>query len=213
MSFDWKVFDALLTQKAPTMLAGLRPSASAENIDAAEAAIGHALPNELKAAFAAHDGQDDNWTAYYALFGRWRWHSLSGMVNAYRRKLRALEEALDSCEERALFVQAEDAMPPDQAVRTDLWNASWIPFGWDNAGTSLLIDLAPAPAGRMGQVVAWDSVDRARPKPLAQNLGLLLQSLATAVSQGSVICALNDEYPGWTLTESGQALDRFPCAI
>ena len=42
---------------------------------------------------------------------------------------------------------------PDAGIRSDWWNAKWVPFASDGGGDSFCIDLAPAEGGVSGQVI------------------------------------------------------------
>lgn len=218
MNFDWQAFDAVLAEKAPQMFLGLRPPAGIAEVEAAQLAIGRALPSELISAYVAHDGQEYDWRSYYAFFGRYRWLPLGGLVRSYLGNCeladRALERELELEEgDAGVIVQPDDSLSPDQAVRADLWNRAWIPLAEDNTGFTLFADLAPGPAGHVGQIVGWEPVDRARPVPIAASLDVLLESLSSGLLDGRITCAHNNDLPGWTDAASGEALYRFPCEV
>jgi len=213
MSFDWQAFDALLAERAPQMLSGLCPPAGMEKVKAAQAAIGHALPSELISAYLSHDGQEYKWRSYYAFFGMYRWHSLGGLAETYQKKCELARRAMEQEEDVSVLVQPEESLQSDQAVRTDLWNPAWIPLAWDPTGAALFVDLAPGPAGRVGQIVSWEPVDRARPVPIAVGLDAMLESLASGLLDGRIVCAHNNDFPGWTEASSGEALYLFPCQV
>lgn len=218
MSFDWQAFDAVLAERAPQMLSGLRAPTRMEDVEAAQRTIGRALPGELISAYLSHDGQEYEWRLYYAFFGRYRWLPLGGLVRSYLSNCElastALERELELEEgDAAVIVQPDNSLSLDQAVRTDLWNPAWIPLAEDNTGFTLFVDLAPGPAGRVGQIVGWEPVDRARPVPIAPGFDLLLESLAAALLDGRITCAHNRDLPGWTEASSGEALYQFPCQV
>lgn len=210
MTFDWQTFDLLLADKAPAMLAGLRPPASIEEIHSAQKAIGKVLPSDIVAAYQAHDGQDRNWRAYYAFFGTYRWHSVAELVQEYKENVKWFKELLARAEDPAVLFQSEATLRPDQFVRMDQWNEAWIPLAWAPSGTLLFTDLAPGPAGTAGQIVAWEATDGASPQPVARSLDALLVPLFKALKDGRVICAPNNDFPGWTDASSGEALYTFP---
>src|SRR4051812_47853514 len=54
----WDRIHAWLDANAPAGYGGLRPGASAEAIAAAEVAMGLTLPDDVKASYRIHDGQD-----------------------------------------------------------------------------------------------------------------------------------------------------------
>lgn len=210
MTFDWRAFDVLLAEKAPEMLAGLRPPATMEGINAAQQAIGRTLPKDVVAAFLAHDGQDGNWRSFYAFFGMYRWHTVADVARAYRENVEWFKALLERAEDPEVLVQSEETLRSDQAVRMDHWNDAWIPLAWDPTGAMLFMDLAPGPAGTLGQIVAWDKTDGANPVPIARSLDALLTPLSKALMDGRVTCVRSPFLPGWTDPASGQALYTFP---
>ena len=88
------------------------------------------------------------------------------------------------------------AGPPD-AVRTVTFHEQWVPFGANDWGDTLCVDLAPGPRGRVGQVIQM-----AGEGPLTY----LADSVAGLL--------LPDSYPGTEgLEEHFDAADRSPAAL
>ena len=60
-------------------------------------------------------------------------------------------------------------------VRSDWWNAKWVPFAGDGGGDSLCVDLAPAKGGVAGQVIMHHHAADARSRKAASVQSLLNQ--------------------------------------
>lgn len=216
MSIQWEDFDSLLAAKAASMFAALNESASSRQLELAEAALGCRFPDSLRAAYLRHDGQQPDWETPFALFGSYHWLSLDRVVSAYESHSTIRDGYLEdpaNAEERFLFVQEEDALQPTQAVRYDLWNARWIPFAADNTGTSLVVDMAPGPAGQAGQVFLWEAVDRASQDVVARSFGALVESLASALKGGRIRCSEQVDLLGWVDAASGAKLSQIPSTL
>ncbi|MBA9005442.1 SMI1/KNR4 family protein [Thermomonospora cellulosilytica] len=67
-----------------------------------------------------------------------------------------------------------DADPPD-TVRRVTGHPHWIPFGDDGSGNYLAVDMAPAPAGRPGQVIAAGNDYQEGPGYVADSVTSLLR--------------------------------------
>jgi cell wall assembly regulator SMI1 len=72
----WDRIHVWLAANAPHVLASLRPGASEEQLRAAEATMGCRLPDDVRAAYRIHDGQEHG---HDLLYGRW-WGSLENVV-------------------------------------------------------------------------------------------------------------------------------------
>ncbi len=83
MKAVWKRIHIWLDANAPAGYGHLRPGASVKTIRAVEDAIGLKLPNDIKASYRIHDGQD----AEPGLIGGEGWCllSLRGMVEQWSR--------------------------------------------------------------------------------------------------------------------------------
>jgi cell wall assembly regulator SMI1 len=63
------------------------------------------------------------------------------------------------------------------------WHTGWIPIAEDGCGNLYCVDLAPGPAGRVGQVIKWENAGG----PFASSstdLAELLERYATALESG-----------------------------
>ena len=119
----------------------LPKGASATAIARAEEALGLALPDEVRAWYAAHDGGGDD----YVLAGR-EFLSLAHMVAQWKIWKQLLDQGTFG---------ANDHGAPDIGVQKKWWISEWVPVTYDGAGNHHVIDLAPAPGGQLGQVLSF----------------------------------------------------------
>lgn len=131
MKAIWKRIHAWLRANAPEGYGQLRPGASAEEIEAAEQALGLKLPADVKASYRLHDGQGNE----PGLIGGEGWCllSLQDMVEWWRRWSRSdsrfanrvpiawgvvddvifLELGQEAEQPGSLIVQRRDSQEPD----------------------------------------------------------------------------------------------------
>lgn len=216
MTIQWEDFDSLLAAKAAPMFVVLNEPVEPQQLDAAEAALGCRLPDSLRGAYLRHNGQRPDWETPFGLFGQYHWLSLDRVVSIYESQSTLRDGYLNdpaNAEERFLFVQEEDALVPTQAVRYDLWNARWIPLAADNTGTLLVVDMAPGPAGQAGQVFLWEAVDRASQDLVARSFEALIETLASALESGRILCSEHVATLGWVDVASGAKLSQLPSKL
>jgi cell wall assembly regulator SMI1 len=132
----------------------LRPPATKEQLDQAQATLGLTLPTELRALLTWHDGQDG---AFVGCFVE-RW------------KLLPLQTILDSKKEL------------DETGKTNQvqgWQAAWVPFLGDDEGNYVIVDTAKSPSP-VREV--WE--DRDTHPVVAASLGEWIADFVTAVERG-----------------------------
>lgn len=93
---------------------------------------------------------------------------------------------------------------PEDIIQRCPFHPGWIPLGHDNTRCQVLLDMAPGPSGRAGQVF-WISGDDFTKKLLASSLADYLERLIACLDQG-LICA-NDG--GWHSVRTGGAVADF----
>ena len=127
----------------------LRPGVSEAALTAAEATMNLAIPADLRASLALHDGQDDDEDDTFP------W--MAGCS-----PLRSLAEIVEQWKvEVGLAVPDEDSGedPPDPRLRPGLSLPQRIPIAgnqWWDGGNSF-VDLAPGPDGTEGQLISFSS--------------------------------------------------------
>ncbi|RAY17146.1 SMI1/KNR4 family protein [Actinomadura craniellae] len=119
------------------------PAASPAEIERAEQRLGARLPADLRALYEIADGDRDA-----GIFDGSTWLPLDEVVRVHERT-----------RERDWFgwelgwdKTVRDTDPPD-TVRRCTGHPAWIPFAHDHGGNYLAADLAPARAGRPGQII------------------------------------------------------------
>jgi cell wall assembly regulator SMI1 len=143
MKTVWDRIHVWLAANAPVVLATLRPGASEDEIRAAEREMGVALPEDVKACYRIHDGQEGRVPPGF-LYG---WGLLPlARVRKWQRTLVRLVEGGD-------FDGLKGA--PMGPVRDDWYHPAWIPITSNTLGDAFCLDLAPAPGGDVGQVIIW----------------------------------------------------------
>lgn len=118
----------------------LPPGATEDEIAAAEAALGHPLPPDLRALYALADGGGD--------VDGWSRYTLAQIVDAYEITSVPAAAGWSIGWHRVIL----DADPAD-TVRRASGHPGWIPIADDSGGNYLAVDLAPARNGRPGQVI------------------------------------------------------------
>jgi cell wall assembly regulator SMI1 len=139
MKTIWDRIHFWFHRNATHLLGGFQPGASEEEIRRAEEALGVRLPEDVKAAYRIHNG--DNGRAM--LVNTDEWLSLERMVKHWCQ----LKDRLA----RDDFAWEEGE--PDGPIRTDYWHPLWIPVLWDTIHNYNCIDLAPEKGGSVGQVI------------------------------------------------------------
>lgn len=169
--------------------ATLRPGTTNAKLDRAEAEIGFALPDDLRALYRRADGQLDPWSEdavsdplrrRVPVFGRYVLLSLNEALRDYR----AWDEALNDHEALAMAWLGADLI---EGYRETLKRASKaphlppkrFPFARDWSGNHLSIDVVGTPDG---QVVSCGR-DFFEPRVLAPSVTQLMQ-LITEVARG-----------------------------
>jgi cell wall assembly regulator SMI1 len=146
MKTIWDRIHVWLAAKAPNVLESLQPGATEEAIRAAEAEIGVALPDEVRACYRIHDGQGaaDPWEPPGFLYG-WAWNSLAEMVDDWRMHKELLEAGS--------FGENEGCS--NDPIRALWYHTAWIPITNSTFGYCHCLDLAPESGGHVGQVITW----------------------------------------------------------
>jgi cell wall assembly regulator SMI1 len=116
--------------------------ASEEEISAAEARMRVHLPDDVRESYLLHNGTDNR-----PLFECYSLASLAEIIVDWRLSETVLEQ-----EELGLYPSYPPPRDPQGPVKRVMWNLGWIPI-MDADGDHVMIDLDPAPGGKIGQVI------------------------------------------------------------
>src|SRR5687767_2048345 len=118
----WSRIDSWLAANAPDVLRSLHSGASEDDIRQTEVSLGVELPEDVRASYRVHDGQS---------------FEGPGLINT--REFLSLERIRDEWKiwkdllDRGDFEGSQSA-PQDDCIKTDWWNALWIPLTYDGSG-------------------------------------------------------------------------------
>jgi cell wall assembly regulator SMI1 len=139
MKTIWDRIHVWLAANAPKVQKSLCRGASERAIRAAEREMGVTFPDDVKACYRIHDGQREGGADF--LYG-WHWNSLDGMLEDWRL-LKGMSE------------NVEGSRGSDDVTQTDWWHPAWLPILTNYNGDFRCLDLAPGPAGSVGQILFW----------------------------------------------------------
>jgi cell wall assembly regulator SMI1 len=143
----WRRIETWLEVNAPDVASGLGPGATDEQIAAAERTLGVTLPDDVRASYRRHDGQQTDASLGIAVGGGFTYGgdflSLEGILDQWT----VWKDLLDS--DTFEGIQSD----PQPGIKPDWWNAKWIPITHDGSGNHLCLDMDPAPGGSEGQII------------------------------------------------------------
>ncbi|CAL9397243.1 hypothetical protein SUDANB105_01378 [Streptomyces sp. enrichment culture] len=159
---DPELLERTLRERLPDAI-----GATEAEIAQAEARLGVALPEELKALYRVTRAKWEDWADDHGAPAR--------HAEAVGCELFALDELYISdvasrpCPWR--FAATEAAVtPPDAAVQRLAGSPGWIVFGDNGGGDRIAVDLTPGPRGRLGQVVMIGHEDNLGAELLAHSV-------------------------------------------
>ena len=158
-------------EKHRALFGVLSPGASAGEIEDVERTIGAPLPPDARASLATHNGSCDHF-----LLG-------DGLLSTYAIVLLWKGDRRNAGSEKGLRRAAESF--PSTAVAPGHFNPGWVPLASDLNGRSLGVDLAPGPAGTVGQVINFGTREPCK-CVLAPGWGEFLADYATFLESGAV---------------------------
>ncbi|BDI33991.1 glucan synthase [Capsulimonas corticalis] len=183
---SWERIEAWLGQNAPDILAGLASGATDAEIDAAEKVLGVEFPDDIRESYKRHNGQirDKNYIA------------IGGPLYDYHDLLPLNGIAMDWRVWNNLLVAGtfdDIDSDPSPGIKTDWWNAKWIPLTSNGSGDHYCMDLDPAPGGIVGQIITmWhDAPER---EVVARSFGEWIAQLAQDLEDGRQV--YSEEYGG-----------------
>lgn len=170
-----KALETKLSEHLPDVLGTLRRPATSDEIASTERIIGIALPDGLLRWLRKHDGQTAQKESKFIKTGGtfddpFRFLS----AEEIGREWKIWSDLLNGGE----FDQSRST--PSGGVSADWFNPKWIPITTNGCGDSHCLDLSPAPAGMVGQVIVlWH--DSSRRPLVADSLAEWFVQLALAI--------------------------------
>jgi cell wall assembly regulator SMI1 len=169
----WTRIDAWLKVNAPKLFDTLQPGASDSQIQALENALSIQLPEDVKVSYRIHNGQSG---------------SAPGLIPEAQEFL-SLERIREEwqvwkglLDEGSLLGGSE----PELGIRTDWWNAKWIPLTWDGNGNNFCLDLDPADGGNVGQIISMFHDEEYR-ELLAPSFRSWMEAYAAKLESGNYV--------------------------
>ena len=129
----------------------LNPGATDEEIVSAESSVGVRFPEDFRASLKRHNGQ----ARYEVVVGMGALLSTQEIVEQWS----VWKELLDE----GSFQDDDMDVVPDPGVKAIWWNPRWIPITHDGSGDHDCLDMDPAEAGTVGQIIEMWHDDNVRP--------------------------------------------------
>ncbi|QDV37574.1 SMI1/KNR4 family protein [Tautonia plasticadhaerens] len=180
MEHVWDRIETWLRANAPECLASLRPGATDEQIAEAEAYLEVSFPEDVRASYRIHDGQESDGPG---LLDAEEFLSL-GRIRSEWAVWKGLPDGGDFDGIRSDL---------DEGVRDDWWNPRWIPLTYNGSGDHRCLDLDPAPGREAGQVIEMWHDEPSRPR-VAGSFRSWLEGFTNDLEAGRYI--LSEEYGG-----------------
>jgi cell wall assembly regulator SMI1 len=182
----WRRIEGWLEVNNPPLRAALKPPASDAELAAIEAVIGAELPGDFKESWRVHGGTGD--TAGSLIPARDapgdRYGNATTPGGYY---LMPCAEILLEWRSWKLLADggefAGQESTGDHGIRRAWWHPGWVPFASNGGGDSICLDLAPAAAGTVGQVITMNH-ETAERELLAPSYARWLAEVADLVEHG-----------------------------
>jgi cell wall assembly regulator SMI1 len=172
MPTTWSRIEQWFATNAPDFADDLLAGATDTDFKAAEQAMGVTLPDELKAIYRVHNGQDGGAPG---IAGNWEFLPLKSAVKQW--------QIMKGLTDKGTF--KKNTVRVKGLVRATWWNLKWVPFASNGSGNLLVVDLDPPEGGDVGQVVSYVHDDDDR-ECIAGGIAAWFQSLATDLEQGAL---------------------------
>jgi cell wall assembly regulator SMI1 len=197
----WQTLEAWLQQHLPELLADLNPGCTDDQLAALEQRLGCQLPEDFKAFYKIHNGQQDEATGLF--FG------------LPYLSLEAIDEQWSMWQELSTEDFANEMTGtayPEGAIIPTYINLKWIPLTEDGSGNHLGIDLDPGPTGTLGQIINFgpDEIDRFA---IAPSLTAFLRWMLDQYQSGNFTITFKPDYGRRILTIREPAYDHFQDAL
>jgi cell wall assembly regulator SMI1 len=174
MKDDWQRIVRWVEANAPDLLDFLEPPADRAHMAETETRLSMRLPTALHTFYGLQNG-----TAAFGVFP-----ALEEEQSAFGPLSLDEIEFLELDDDGR---DAEEGFDVDAGVRPEFWNPDWIPFAAAaDRGDYLMLDMAPAPGGRIGQVIEWRHDTNER-RLVAPSLETLLRQTAEGLEAGRFV--------------------------
>jgi len=174
MQDDWQQILAWVEANAPDLLDYLEPPANRAELAETESRLSMRLPTALRTFYGLQNG-----TTAFGIFPALE-HEQAAFGPLPLDEIEFLELEDDDAD-------ADEAFDVDAGVRAEFWNADWIPFAAvADRGDYLMLDMAPARGGRVGQVIEWRHDTNER-RLVAPSLEALLKQTAEGLEAGRFV--------------------------
>ncbi|MFJ5927110.1 SMI1/KNR4 family protein [Kitasatospora sp. NPDC092948] len=178
----------------------LPPPATPEQIAETEALLGHPLPADLRALYLVADGSGDVLDSIDVFDGP-RLLPLAELPGRHAHLAYAMRFNWDNPNEATV----QDEPGPLDAVRRRHHHPAWLPFATVDDGNYYAVDLAPAEAGRPGQVIEIGRDRYDGPLYVADSVTTLLARCLDLLDRGCYeIDDEDDDLPYLDFTESAR---------
>ncbi|MET3637094.1 SMI1/KNR4 family protein [Curtobacterium oceanosedimentum] len=172
----------------------LRPPAAEADLAAAEAHLGRRLPVDVRALYLLHDGQHQ----YTPQDPRFACGIFAGLPLLPLHDMLAAWDQWDGFEAQTDMDEFASSSPSG-FVQPKYSTRGWIPLTHDGSGNHIGVDLAPGPAGTVGQVITFGADDDEH-QVLAPSLLSYLDQVGTLIASGALTPSDDEDDPDWTLS-------------
>jgi cell wall assembly regulator SMI1 len=170
-------------------------SASADQLQQFEAAIGVKLPKDVRESYRVYNGQCAGPGIVYGLAVQ----PLSDCLQQWQSWVKGY--GMSQRDGSATDFDSACSSFPVGFVRPVYFDPGWIPLTYDSGGNHVGVDLNPGPQGRRGQVIVFGRDDMFHPV-LALSWGQFLTDLADELEAANFRIELTDpDYPEFNLDD------------
>ena len=203
LAHRWTTWLDLLEGHGFAISAVLQPPANNAALETLETVTGQRLTDEIRAFYQLNNGQRTRpserqvqegraapWPPTAApVFGFYEFLSTEAAAHAWSIwQSVAEQQGPDGMAEMAEPVTVDE---PDK-VKREYWIPGWLPFAQDGGGNALAFDLAPEPAGIVGQIIIIGS-DEDHRRIFAPSISELLARIASEWADGRFEIETEDE--------------------
>ncbi|MEO0964100.1 MAG: SMI1/KNR4 family protein [Planctomycetota bacterium] len=143
MESAWRSLEAALTEHAKPLVKGLKPGATEDDLARLQKKLRRPLPAELADLYRVHSGAK-------RIFPEGGPRNSSPAYSLIQPKFVAGQHKPCTLEEQGI---TGESINNDPGVQAEYWLPEWIPFAETWGIDRLCLDLAPAPGGKIGQVI------------------------------------------------------------